>query len=187
MAELLSATPLSADQQQYLDTVTQLGVDAAARHQRRPRLLQDRGRHARADPRRRSTSARCCARACPALALAAHRKGIDLAWRVEPDVPTAIVGDAERLRQVLVNLVGNAVKFTETRRGRRAGRRRRRRRAGRRRRRGLDVSVTDTGIGIAADKQALRLRRLHAGRRLDQPALRRHRARPVDLGPPGRR
>jgi PAS domain S-box-containing protein len=85
------------------------------------------------------------------LAMRAHKKGLELADHVLPDVPDALVGDPLRLRQIVVNLVGNAIKFTD---------------------RGevvvqvmresqndhdvcLHFAVVDTGIGIPADKQSL--------------------------------
>ncbi len=81
--------------------------------------------------------------------LAASQKGIELACRVAPEVPEEVVGDPVRLRQVIVNLVGNAIKFTErgevfvnveseANDGKPAT---------------LHFTVEDTGIGIPADKQ----------------------------------
>lgn len=81
----------------------------------------------------------------------AEEKGIHFAWRIGADVPARVVGDQKHLRQVLINLLGNAVKFT--RRGevafalgmvaRESGNVR------------LRFEVRDTGEGIAEDKQHL--------------------------------
>jgi signal transduction histidine kinase/CheY-like chemotaxis protein len=84
-----------------------------------------------------------------AVSVRAHQKELELLWRVAPDVPDGLVGDAGRLRQVLINLVGNAVKFTdrgevvvEVELDRRASNEV-----------ALRFSVRDTGIGIPPEKQ----------------------------------
>jgi signal transduction histidine kinase/CheY-like chemotaxis protein/HPt (histidine-containing phosphotransfer) domain-containing protein len=85
------------------------------------------------------------------LAPMAHGKGLELAGRIRPDVPACVLGDAKRIRQILVNLVGNAVKFTaagevsvEVTLERQDGKH-------------LDIrfAVQDTGIGVPADKQKM--------------------------------
>ena len=83
------------------------------------------------------------------LAVRAQQKGLELACQVSPEVPDALIGDPERLRRILVNLVGNAVKFTEH--GEVVCR------ASVESEEASDVtlhfSVTDTGIGICPEKQ----------------------------------
>jgi CheY-like chemotaxis protein/nitrogen-specific signal transduction histidine kinase len=86
-----------------------------------------------------------------ALALRAHQKGLELTFDIRPEVPEQVVGDPSRLRQIIINLLGNAIKFTE------------------RGEVGLRVAldsgtpnelrlhfvVLDTGTGIAPEKQQL--------------------------------
>ncbi len=52
-------------------------------------------------------------RATEIVALKAGEAGLELTCRIEPEVPTALVGDPSRLRQIILNLLGNSVKFTE--------------------------------------------------------------------------
>ncbi len=84
------------------------------------------------------------------LAFTAHAKDLDLIGDVHPKVPQMIMGDAGRIRQILINLVGNAVKFTS--KGHiRVDLRSMTSASGQVR---LKFAVTDTGIGIPAPKQA---------------------------------
>jgi signal transduction histidine kinase/CheY-like chemotaxis protein len=85
------------------------------------------------------------------FAMRAHDKQCELMVDVRPGIPDALVGDPHRIRQVLVNLVGNAIKFTE--RGEIVVRVERTGLAGDDRA-SLQFSVVDTGIGIPLEKQA---------------------------------
>jgi PAS domain S-box-containing protein len=85
------------------------------------------------------------------LAIGAHEKGLELTVRFAPEVPELVLGDPLRLSQILINLIGNAIKFTHKGQvqvsvehdsdSTTAG--------------GLRFTVTDTGIGIDPDKRHL--------------------------------
>ncbi len=122
---------------------------AARGDERRPRLLQDRSRQARRSSTCRSNLRHLVEEVTTLFAQQAHEKELEIGAVVPADVPEHVLGDPGRIRQVLSNLVGNAVKFTE--RGEVVIE------AEVRSERGQWVSVAlhvrDTGIGIPGDRQ----------------------------------
>jgi PAS domain S-box-containing protein len=85
------------------------------------------------------------------LAVRAHGKGLELISHVRPDVPNRLIGDALRFKQIIINLLGNALKFTE--KGEILLRIDVAEQTGSRSR--LKILVRDEGIGIAPEKQAV--------------------------------
>ena len=85
------------------------------------------------------------------LALKAEQKGLEFVFDVHPEIPRLVIGDPTRLRQILVNLIGNAVKFT----GKGEIVVRAYLEAQISDRMTVRFSVTDTGIGIPAEKQKM--------------------------------
>jgi two-component system, sensor histidine kinase and response regulator len=86
-----------------------------------------------------------------ALALRAQQKGLELLCEIDPEVPECLIGDPLRVRQILANLVGNAIKFTD------AGEVAIEIAIGSRSESHVDlhVRVRDTGIGVPQEKQEL--------------------------------
>ncbi len=91
----------------------------------------------------------CLEETVKSLALHAHEKGLELVCDVQPDVDKTLMGDPRRLRQIVVNLVSNGIKFTD--RGEVVLRVGTESRSGTQVR--LHFEVADTGIGIAREKQ----------------------------------
>ena len=83
------------------------------------------------------------------LAVKAHGKGLELACQIFPDIPQQLIGDPTRLRQIIINLVGNAIKFTNE--GEVIVRVKQKKMSSDSAE--LLFSVADTGIGISKDRQ----------------------------------
>lgn len=162
MSDVLADTPLRSDQREMVHTVKSSGRALLS-------LIDDILDLTRIEAGRTAVVAelfdlhRELADLLSILHLTAANKGLKLAVQVAPDVPYQLNGDLRHLRQVLLNLAANAVKFTE--KGHvliridaigaaellSASNEARHRRA---RSIGLRCSVTDTGIGIPAEQQA---------------------------------
>ena len=112
MAELALGTDLSAEQREYLDMVKSSGESLLT-------VINDILDFSKIEARELAVDSipfdlsDCLATTVKLLATRAHAKGLEIAYQIRPDVPTAVVGDPSRLRQVVTNLMGNAIKFTD--------------------------------------------------------------------------
>jgi signal transduction histidine kinase len=147
MTTLALDTPLTEEQREYLETVDSSSAALLA-------LVNDVLDFAKIDAGALTLDPapfdlrQCLERTRKMLEVSADRKGLALTFDIDRDLPAVVVGDEGRLRQVVLNLLGNAIKFTN------AGTvslRARAESAGD----GitLQVDVSDTGIGIPPEKQ----------------------------------
>jgi two-component system, sensor histidine kinase and response regulator len=112
MTELALETELSATQREYLSVVKSCGDGLLS-------LLNDILDFSKIEAGKLSLDPQpfglqqMIADCMKALSLRAHQKGLELAFEVAPDVPEQMIGDPGRLRQIIMNLTGNAIKFTQ--------------------------------------------------------------------------
>ena len=151
MAELLSETPLTRDQQKYVRIFRDAGENLLT-------LINDILDLSKVEAGQVRLEAvpfnlgETIERTGEILGMRAGDKGLDLVCHIQPDIPMDVVGDPLRLRQIITNLIGNAIKFTE------AGGIILEVKAAPRTdavsAEGIDLvfSITDTGIGIPMDK-----------------------------------
>ncbi len=112
MSQLLAQTNLRSNQRDYLETIEQSAHILL-------RLLNDILDFSKIEAGKLELDivefrlSECVARASQLILLKAAEKGLELACRIAPEIPDHLRGDPGRVQQVLVNLLGNAVKFTE--------------------------------------------------------------------------
>ncbi len=150
MTELALETELSSEQREYIEAVSQSGTALLA-------VINDILDFSKIEARKLDLDMvefdlrQVVEEALRTVAVAAHKKGLELACDIDSDSPASLMGDPGRLRQVILNLLNNAIKFTE---------------AGevvlqvrciekKENQARLEFAVTDTGIGIPREKQAL--------------------------------
>jgi len=149
MAELLSHTQLSSQQREYLEMVVQSADSLLV-------LLNDILDFSKIEAGRLELESigfelrDALGDTLKTLATPASQKGLELVYHISPEVPAQLIGDPGRLRQIVVNLVGNSIKFTEEGEvsvavvQEEGGEDRVR----------LRFAVRDTGVGVPEEKQA---------------------------------
>jgi len=148
MTELVLSTDLTAEQREFLSLVRSSAESLLV-------ILNDILDYSKIEAGKMVLSAvrfglaELVGEAMKSMAVTAHRKGLELALDIDPEVPATVVGDPVRFRQVLLNLTGNAIKFTERGEVTVQVRVTEREQSGLK----LQVSVRDTGIGIPPEKQ----------------------------------
>jgi CheY-like chemotaxis protein len=149
MSEIALETNLTAEQRRYVETVKSSGEALLT-------IINDILDFSKIEAHKLDLDSvdfelrDCISNILEVLAFRAHSKGLELANHVHPDIPDNLIGDPGRLRQIIVNLVGNAIKFTEkgevvvrvVKEEQDADHVR------------LRFAVSDTGIGIAPEKQS---------------------------------
>lgn len=151
MAELLAETELTPEQREYTETIRKSG--SALLYIINDILELSKAESGKTEVKEEPFDVRACiAETLELFQPDCRAKGLGMTWSADPAIPDGVLGDESRLRQVLTNLVGNAVKFTE---------------------RGgvhvgvslappaggdgltLEFRVSDTGIGIPEEKRRL--------------------------------
>src|SRR5271165_6227791 len=144
MADVLASTPLTPEQKKCVEVFQRNGVNLL-------NLINDILDMSKVEAGKLELESAnfelrdVIARAFEVIEIRATQKGLQLLWEIAPQVPAYLLGDSNRLRQVLINLLGNSLKFTE--RGSLTVRVERDAQEG-----SLRFAVADTGIGIPPEK-----------------------------------
>ncbi len=112
MADLLSETELSAEQRSYVKAVDQSAKKLLTIIDEILDLSKIEAGKLEIHPAPFPLD-ECLQSVIELMGPRAREKRLDLAWRLEPDLPRTVIGDETRVRQILLNLVGNAIKFTD--------------------------------------------------------------------------
>lgn len=113
MADLLWETPLTPDQRKYLRIFRRAGGNLLSLINDILDLSKVEAGHLELEAIEFDLS-ELIDKAIEILAMRANEKGLELACHLAPDVPCSLIGDPNRLHQILINLIGNAIKFTES-------------------------------------------------------------------------